>query len=64
VGLSSDKVQFLANGLVALARKRNRLTHEEASDTETSERVRTLAIECAVLISQMKSKPNSRVRKT
>jgi HEAT repeat protein len=64
VGLSPDKVQFLANGLVALARKRNRLTHEEASDTETSERVRTLAIECAVLISQMKSKPNSRVRKT
>jgi HEAT repeat protein len=64
VGIGPDKVQFLVNGLVALARKRNRLTHEEASDIQTSDRVRTLAIECAVLISQMKSKPISRTRNT
>jgi len=63
VGLAPAKVQFLANGLVALARKRNRLTHEEASDTQTSERVRALAIECAGLISQMKSKSISRKRR-
>jgi HEAT repeat protein len=59
LGLSPNKVQSLANRLVVLARQRNRLTHEEASDTQTSERVRTLAIECAALISQMKLKPNT-----
>ena len=58
VGISSDKIQFLVNGLVVLARKRNHLTHEEAGDTQTSER-RSLAIQCAVLMAQMKPKPVS-----
>ncbi len=63
VGLSADQVQILVNRLVVLARKRNHLTHEEASDTQTSERVRALAIECASLISKMKLKSSQPKRR-
>jgi hypothetical protein len=54
LGISTTDLQSLANALVALARQRNRLTHQRAGDVALSADVRAMALEAVGIVCRMR----------